>query len=156
MGEALIVRRGGAVGEISIFIEPGLIVEWFGLSSGIPDGWALCDGTNDTPNLVDKFIVGAGDTYAVGATGGFADAIIPSHTHTGSTDTAGSHGHTYSGSTDTGTAATTRRGTGGGNVSTAAGGSHTHTSTINSTGVSATNLNLPPYFGLFHIIKVEE
>lgn len=156
MGSAFIVRRGGQIGEISVFIEPGLIVEWFGLSSGIPEGWALCDGQNDTPNLIDRFIVGAGDTYTIGDTGGSADAIIPSHSHTGSTNTAGGHGHTYSGSTDTGTASTTRRGTGGGNVNTAAGGGHTHDGSINSTGVSATDLNLPPYLSLFHIIKLEE
>ena len=52
--------------------------------------WALCNGSNGTPNLVDRFIVGRGNDYAAGATGGNADAIIPNHTHTA---TGGNHGH---------------------------------------------------------------
>jgi hypothetical protein len=35
----------------------------------IPSGWTLCDGTDNTPNLTDRFIVGAGNTYSVGNTG---------------------------------------------------------------------------------------
>jgi len=48
----------------------GMIVLWYGAIVDIPAGWVLCDGTNDTPDLRDKFIVGAGGGYAVGATGG--------------------------------------------------------------------------------------
>lgn len=48
----------------------GTIVDWSGSVASIPSPWQLCDGTNSTPNLKDKFLVGAGNTYAVGATGG--------------------------------------------------------------------------------------
>ena len=43
---------------------------WSGALVDIPAGWAICDGTNGTPDLRNQFIIGAGDTYAPGATGG--------------------------------------------------------------------------------------
>lgn len=48
----------------------GTVVDWSGSVASIPSPWQLCDGTNSTPNLKDKFLVGAGNAYAVGATGG--------------------------------------------------------------------------------------
>lgn len=67
-------------------IPSGVIVMWSGAANAIPTGWALCDGTNNTPDLRNRFIVGAGSTYAVGATGG-SDTVtltveqMPVHTH---------------------------------------------------------------------------
>jgi len=68
----------------------GGIILWSGTVAAIPTGWALCDGTNGTPDLTGKFVVHAdadsGGTYDVGDTGG-ADSVtlttsqIPSHTH---------------------------------------------------------------------------
>ena len=72
-------------------IPSGCIVMWSGSVASIPAGWYLCNGSNSTPDLRNRFIVGAGSTYAVGATGGSADAIVVSHTHT-ATDS----GHTHS------------------------------------------------------------
>ena len=62
----------------------------------IPTGWHVCDGTNGTPNLVDRFIVGAGSSYGSGATGGASSIILsgsqlPAHGH-GVTDTGHAHG----------------------------------------------------------------
>lgn len=48
----------------------GLIMMWSGTLGTIPDGFVLCDGSNGTPDLQDKFIIGAGSTYNVGDTGG--------------------------------------------------------------------------------------
>lgn len=48
----------------------GIITMWSGATNAVPSGWALCDGNNDTPNLKDRFIVGAGQSYGVGNTGG--------------------------------------------------------------------------------------
>ena len=62
---------------------------WSGTDGNIPSNWLLCNGSNGTPNLIDRFIVG-GSAYAAGDTGGSADAIVPTHTHTA---TGGSHGH---------------------------------------------------------------
>ena len=64
----------------------GHICIWNGLIADIPFGWALCDGTNGTPDLRDRFIVGAGDTYAVNDGGG-----ARTHTHTFTSD-----GHKHS------------------------------------------------------------
>ncbi len=63
----------------------GMIVMWSGAVATIPIGYALCDGDNGTPDLRNRFVVGAGSTYAVDATGGSADATLPSHTHTATT-----------------------------------------------------------------------
>lgn len=57
------------IGGISL-IPSGLISLWHGIESMIPTGWALCNGENGTPDLRDRFIVGAGNTYTVGDTGG--------------------------------------------------------------------------------------
>jgi hypothetical protein len=77
----------------------GMIILWSGSIASIPSGFALCDGTSGTPDLRDRFIVGAGSTYAVDATGGSADATLPTHTHTAtSTVTDPGHNHDFLGS----------------------------------------------------------
>lgn len=50
----------------------------------IPAGWQLADGTNGTPDMRDKFVVGAGDLYAQGTSGGSTTIganNLPAHTH---------------------------------------------------------------------------
>ena len=58
-------------------IPTGVICMWSGTVATVPSGWALCNGDNGTPNLCDRFIIGAGSTYAPKATGG-----ANTHTHT--------------------------------------------------------------------------
>jgi microcystin-dependent protein len=122
-----------AVNNISSFPSGGIVM-WSGSVASIPSGWYLCDGNNSTPDLRNRFIVGAGSSYAVGATGG-ADSVtltaneIPSHSHTGSTGSAGSHSHTYSGTSSTH----------GGHshsfsATTGSSGSHNHTGTTSGAG----------------------
>jgi len=71
----------------------GAVIMWYGLKNKIPTGWIICDGTNGTPNLVDKFVVGAsGDFYGQipgttitgnsTSTGGTAKLGVVSHVHT--------------------------------------------------------------------------
>ena len=81
----------------------GGIIMWSGSIVSIPSGWLLCNGSSGTPDLRDRFIVGAGSTYAVNATGGFATyslstAQLPSHTHTGTTSSVDIN-HIHSGAT---------------------------------------------------------
>jgi hypothetical protein len=84
------------VADLSMAVPTGVITLWSG--GVVPDGWALCDGTNGTPNLLDRFVVGAGSIYGADTTGGSADAIAISHSHTASTNNTGNHTHSVSGS----------------------------------------------------------
>ena len=59
---------------------------WSGSSNNIPSGWYLCDGTNNTPDLRNRFIVGSGGDYSIGNTGGESSHTLtlnemPSHKH---------------------------------------------------------------------------
>jgi microcystin-dependent protein len=134
---------------------------WSGTIGNIPSGWLLCNGTNGTPNLTDKFIVGAGNNYAASSTGGSADAIVVSHTHTAtSTVTDPGHLHTWNFFTNewnTGTAGdralATNRGTIDRNTATAVTGITVGT-TISTEGSSGSGANLPPYYALAFIMRV--
>jgi hypothetical protein len=55
---------------IAAGVPPGTIAIWSGTEASIPDGYYLCNGYNSTPNLLSRFVVGAGGNYVVGATGG--------------------------------------------------------------------------------------
>ena len=74
------------IGGVSAVLPKGVIVMWSGSQASIPSGWALCNGLNGTPDLRNRFIVGAGHSYSVGATGG-ADSVtltinqMPYHAH---------------------------------------------------------------------------
>lgn len=62
----------------------GMILAWSGAIVDIPTGWYLCDGNNGTPDLRNRFVIGAGDTYSVDDTGGantHIHSLIGSHTH---------------------------------------------------------------------------
>ena len=134
------------------FVVPaGGIIMWSGSTGSIPSGWAICDGNNGTPDLRNRFVVGAGSTYSVNATGGSKDAVVVSHTH-GITDNGHSHTLEYT-NTDGGDGRSSESGNGGLN------GTHTTSTqttgiTINTEGTSGTNKNLPPYLALAYIMKL--
>ena len=97
---SLVVRKNGVSKTYTLYgthneppVQPGsgvpagCIVLWSGAASDIPAGWHLCDGTSGTPDLRDRFVIGAGSTYAPGATGGNAQITLtenqlPAHKHT--------------------------------------------------------------------------
>ena len=150
----------GATGANAI--PAGVIVLWSGSAVSIPGGWYLCDGTNGTPNLRDRFVVGAGTSYVVADTGGSADSVVVSHTHTvsGNTNAAGNHSHNtlwtyYDGGGGRGLVDPVNPGSGSYAVPTTEAGLHNHTITISAstTGESGTGKNLPPYYALCYIMK---
>ena len=142
---------------LTAFIS-GMIMLWSGSEASIPSGWVLCDGTNSTPNLQDRFVVGAGNNYAVGATGGSENAVAVDHTHTATVTDPG-HRHGYSYTNNLGYSG------GGGNPNTYPNNILQTTFSTNNatTGISVTvnpltgedgaNKNLPPYYALCYIMK---
>jgi microcystin-dependent protein len=119
-----------------------------GTTFGVGDG----STTFNLPDYRDRMPIGAGTTYSANSTGGSKDAVVVSHTHTATVTDSG-HSHTY---TSVGVAGV------GGNIQ-SGGGNPTSPSTSTattgisvsnaSTGVSGTNANLPPYLGIYFIIK---
>lgn len=150
-------------------IPTGAILLWSGASTAIPGGWALCDGVGGRPDLRDRFVVGAGNSYAVGAFDGSKDAVVVSHGHgTTTTASAGSHRHGYddayfaentvpggnlfgSGDSDSDNETYYYRSP---RPTTDLAGDHTHTLSVATVGVDGTNKNLPPYYALCYIIKI--
>lgn len=154
-----------------IVMPSGGIILWSGAVANIPTGWALCDGSDGTPDLRDRFIVGAGSTYAVADTGGASSvtldtAKIPAHTHVFTGDATGSggghtHGYSDSGSssidvTDDGTSQVSVADDTTGTPTTDSSGAHTHTvtGTNASTGGGAAHENRPPYYALAYIMRL--
>lgn len=79
---------GGSTGASTFLVKApiGTIVIWSGTVDNIPTGWQFCDGTNGTPDLRDKFVLGAGPSHAVGSSGGeetvtLTTAQMPQHSH---------------------------------------------------------------------------
>ena len=152
-------------------IPIGGIIMWSGTDAAVPSNWNLCDGTNGTPNLIDRFIVGRGSAYADDSTGGQTDAIIPTHTHTA---TGGSHGHPVRHSTQV-TGAVDADASGGyvldntgvqdfaANNSTPGStsgdqigqsGSLTLTAATPAGSESVAGKNLPPYYAIAYIMRI--
>jgi len=158
-----------AVGEVGVGVPVGVIVAWSGTIANIPSGWVLCDGQNDTPDLRDKFVIGAAQdnagiartnvTGSLTTTGGTKDAVVVSHAHT-----INDPGHTHPNPPNrfwVGPVAGADGTIDGSRVvdvndrnifSTEIPSANTNI-TINSNGVSGTNQNLPPYYALAYIMN---
>lgn len=112
--------------------EFGVIHSWVGSVANIPKGWLLCDGTNGTPDMRNRFIPGSGDTYTPGDAGG---AVNHNHAFTGD-------GHTHS----TKVALSVVTGAPFLNVS----------SSESAVGTTDDGSSLPPYYSLAYIMYVGE
>jgi hypothetical protein len=136
----------------------GMILIWSGSIGSIPTGWVLCNGSNGSPDLRDRFVISAGSTYSVGQTGGSADSIVVSHTHTAtSTVSDPGHNHQIGGTNSSGGVLTLADRNGDGssntyNTTTKTTGITVATSNA-STGSSGTGANLPPFYALAYIMK---
>jgi microcystin-dependent protein len=137
-------------------VPKGAIIMWSGAINQIPEGWALCDGTNGTPDLRNRFIVGAGNTYATGTTGGNA-TISLQHSHSVS-----NHSHGFSGTTGSSSTSKSRH-EGSSDSFTLPGVDHGHSysgtttaSGADNTGTSGNNAQniLPPYYALAFLMKL--
>lgn len=120
----------------------GTIVMWSGSTSQIPTDWALCNGQNGTPDLRGRFILGAGGSYATGATGG-------SSTHTITVNEMPAHSHTVSVLKEDANATT------GGSLFSAGDVDYIQgTESTNSVGGGTAMSIMPPYYALAYIIRV--
>jgi microcystin-dependent protein len=175
-------------------IPAGTIWEYGGTTA--PASWLLCDGaavsrtdfarlfaaigtaygagdgstTFNLPNRVNRFGVGAGGTYARGATGGsttsgstaLTTSQIPSHQHTGTTDGVGDHQHgiggTWTNDTAQGSQSNNQFGAGTIGIATNTGlaGAHAHsfTTSLVGGGEGHTHTVTPPFIASNYIIKV--
>lgn len=151
-----IVQNSAQVGDIKMIYRA--------YDSSVDLGWSLCDGTNGTPDMRDRFPAGAVDPNVnVGDTGGANEVSLtlaqgPTHNHTGTAISGGSHTHGID----------VRNGVMRDDVSIAAGGegnddtqfienvdspngdtetggSHTHTLNISNSGSGAPHENRPPF-----------
>ena len=147
----------GTVPATSSAFTTGMILLWSGSTGSIPSGFYLCNGSNGTPDLRDRFIVGAGGSYTVAQTGGSADSIVVSHNHTAtSVVTDPGHAHSYNTNSATGLVS------GGSSPPTmmsptsqttgTAVTSITVATTNVAAGVSGTGANNPLYYALAYIM----
>jgi|TARA_B110000238_G_C16072369_1_gene415503 hypothetical protein len=79
-------------------VPAGLILLWHGDIASPPTGWAICNGSNGTPDLRGDMLIGRNGTYTAGSTGGNTDltmtsGTLPSHEHGGNTGSDGAHAH---------------------------------------------------------------
>ena len=136
---------------------PSGIFLWSGSIGSIPAGYVLCNGSNGTPDLRNRFVAGAGSTYAVDATGGSADAVVVSHNHSATsvvTDPGHVHNYTAPAGSPNNAAGSIPDFITTQSINTASAVTGiTVATTIATAGVSGTNANLPPYYALCYIMK---
>lgn len=112
-------------------IPSGGIVLWSGGFADVPSGFVICDGNNSTPDLRDRFVVGAGSTFSLDSTGGAS-----THMHG---FLAGGHSHSVIPD--------------GGALSFTAGPIFPATNVAFTGGTTNPGSGLPPYYALCYIMK---
>lgn len=145
-------------------IPAGTILPWYGNPNSIPSGFALCNGSNGTPDLRDRFLVGAGSSYSLGATGG-ANTVtlntnqIPSHAHSrGTMEITGQIWAGWMGGNGAfktiGHAGASGDGNAWVNDKMDFYASRTWTGVTSYVGGSQAHENRPPYYALYYIMKL--
>lgn len=138
-------------------IPRGVIMMWYGTANNIPGGWVLCNGQNSTPDLRDRFILGAGNSENPGTSGG-----PDQHTHyVGQINTnyGGSHSHGFPSGwynrnfKDGDKSGIDIKGANIDNQTTESAGSHYHSINSFNTG-SSSGKNRPKWYALCFIMKL--
>ena len=145
-------------GNASAFVT-GMIILWYGDTTNIPGGFVLCDGQNSTPDLRDRFIIGAGNNFSAGGTGGsnsvtLSEANLPSHRHFVVSNSFGGQNRTGSNVSANNQVA---KGTGAGNIfetyNLASTGGNASAGRSSSVGSGTAFDNKPLYHALCYIMK---
>ena len=145
-------------GNASAFVT-GMIILWYGDTTNIPGGWVLCDGNNSTPDLRDRFVIGAGNNFTAGSTGGsnsitLSEANLPSHRHFVVSNSLGGQNRTGSNVSANNQVA---KGTGAGNLyesyNLASTGGSASAGRSSSVGNGTAIDNKPLYHALCYIMK---
>lgn len=124
-----------------------LIRLYSGVSADIPAGWQLSDGSNGTPDLRDRFVVGSGNLYSGGTTGGSTTITannLPAHTHPYN-DLSNTYTAT-TGDVQSGTGAT---------VVASISGSSSDTPRTSGNNSTTSAPYLPPYYATAYIINTK-
>lgn len=136
---------GGSSSSTASSVPKGTVVAWYPQDGvNVPDGWAMCDGTNGTPDLQGRFILGDGyneetdSVYISGETGGEKEVTltieqIPAHQHS---YVAPKSETLYTGSSSYSKYTTTQ------------------SSQTGTVGGSQSHNNMPPYYVLVYIMKL--
>jgi len=153
-------------------IPIGGIIMWSGQIASIPDGWALCNGSQSTPDLRGRFVMGAGGSRGVGITGGAETIILtvaqlPAHNHvvSGNTSSGGAHTHPFrgfhadfrhGGSASEGSTKNDGDGSFTDTGAVLSAGEHVHSInlTSQSTGGGQAIDKLPPFYVLAYIMRI--
>jgi hypothetical protein len=130
--------------DLNKYLPKGTIIAWYpeSASTAPPNGWAVCDGTNGTPDLRGRFIMGYSTSRAYKSTGGEEKVTlkltqIPPHQHeTGGFINSDMHGDKYSYNVNAG-----RR------------GAFTYHAGGNAAGTTDSHENMPPYVAVIYIMK---
>lgn len=158
-GESVDIPSGsGSGGDSTVLVKSpvGTIVIWSGTADNIPTGWQLCDGTNGTPDLRDKFVLGAGTNHSVSETGGSEEVTLtveqmPSHSHMEMVPSKNMTASAYM------ICQSTTRSDGGRLFNNSGFNESTVTGSrikTQSAGSSQPHPNMPPYYTLCYIMKL--
>lgn len=159
----------------------GMIIDWYGQAANVPNGWAICDGTNNTPDLRGRFVLGVSDSHPLGQSTDSSNETValtapqmPQHTHDvhGHTSNTGAHCHGGGGLGENSgignppfgfyDANNTHYGHKGDEdwdnaiCNTSTEGDHVHTfdATTTVSGDGQAHNNMPPYYALYKIMKL--
>lgn len=143
------------VNGTSALIPSGVIVMWSGAANAIPEGWALCNGSNGTPDLRDRFVIGAGGGYAVGAKGGAESVTLaidqmPKHDHKYVGDDELENTYPYKDYADKKATSTGMKYDASSTTGSKGGPKYYYTSPV---GEGKSHENRPPYYALCFIMK---